>query len=138
MANMSAKFDEEPHNGLVSISIMITSLSYVSILNLAFDPWPPKSLNDLSCGSSFHNNTPISFIKSYGFYFCVGEIFAKKAKLQKHKNCPHAKILRFIVYQSMQKKSVENCISSILSWERGIIPTKIEAKWRHSNLICSL
>ena len=29
------------------------------------------------------------------------------------------------------------CISSILSSKRGIIPTKINGNWRHSNLICS-
>ena len=29
------------------------------------------------------------------------------------------------------------CISSILSSKRGITPTKIDANWRHSNLICS-
>ena len=36
MANMSAKFDEEAHNGLVCI--VFTSLSlYVSIVTLTFD-----------------------------------------------------------------------------------------------------
>ena len=36
MANMSAKFDEEAHKGLVSI--MFTSLfSYMSIMTLTFD-----------------------------------------------------------------------------------------------------
>ena len=43
MANMSAKFDEETHNDLVSI--MFTSLfPYISIVNLTFDLWPPKSI----------------------------------------------------------------------------------------------
>ena len=43
MANMSAKFDEEAHNGL--ISIVFTSLFlYVSIVTLTFDLWPPKSI----------------------------------------------------------------------------------------------
>ena len=43
MANMSAKFDEEAHNGLVYI--MFTSLSlYVSIVTLTFDLWPPKPI----------------------------------------------------------------------------------------------
>ena len=36
MANMSAKFDEDAHNGLVSI--MLTSLlPYTSIVTLTFD-----------------------------------------------------------------------------------------------------
>ena len=41
MVNMSAKFDEEAHNGLVSI--LITRLfPYMSIMTLTFDLWPPK------------------------------------------------------------------------------------------------
>ena len=41
MANKSAMFDEETHNGLVSI--MSTSLFlYMSIVTLTFDLWPPK------------------------------------------------------------------------------------------------
>ena len=43
MANMSAKFDEEAHSGLVSI--MFTSLlPYMFIVTLTFDLWPPKSI----------------------------------------------------------------------------------------------
>ena len=42
---MSAKFDEETHNGLVSI--MFTRLSpYVSIVTLTFDLWPLTSKID--------------------------------------------------------------------------------------------
>ena len=41
----------------------------------------------------------------------------------------------------MSKHVVEKCgklhITYILSSQRGITPTKIDAKWRHSNLICS-
>ena len=41
MANMSAKFDQEAHNSLVSI--VFTSLfPYMSIVTLTFDLWPPK------------------------------------------------------------------------------------------------
>ena len=41
MVNMSAKFDKEIHNGLVSI--MFTSLfPYMSIVTLTFDLWPKK------------------------------------------------------------------------------------------------
>ena len=43
MANMSGKFDEEAHNGLVSV--LFTSLfPYMSIVILTFDLWPPKSI----------------------------------------------------------------------------------------------
>ena len=43
MVNMSAKFDEEAHNGLVSI--VFTSLfQYILIVTLTFDLWPPKSI----------------------------------------------------------------------------------------------
>ena len=41
MVNLPAKFNEEAHNGLVSI--MITSLfRYMSIVTLTFDHWPPN------------------------------------------------------------------------------------------------
>ena len=43
MGNMSAKFDEEAHNGLASI--VFTSLfPYMCIVTLTFDLWPPKSI----------------------------------------------------------------------------------------------
>ena len=44
MPNMSAKFDQEAHNSLVSI--MFTSLfPYIMpIVTLTFDLWPPKSI----------------------------------------------------------------------------------------------
>ena len=31
-----------------------------------------KCLQDISRGGNFHDTTPISFIKAYGFYFRVG------------------------------------------------------------------
>ena len=46
MANMYAKFDEESHNGLVSI--VFTSLfPYLSIVTLTFDLWSPKSIGSI-------------------------------------------------------------------------------------------
>ena len=36
----------------------------------------------------------------------------------------------------VREKCGKLCISSILSSQRGITPTKIEAKWRNSNLLC--
>ena len=37
----------------------------------------------MSRGGNFHDTTPISFIKAYGFYFPVGVIFATKTRLRK-------------------------------------------------------
>ena len=46
MVNMSAKFDEEIHNGLVSI--VFTSLfPYMSIMTLTFNLWPAKSIGSI-------------------------------------------------------------------------------------------
>ena len=42
-----------------------------------------KCLQDSSPGGNFYD-TPISFVKAYGFYFCVGVIFVKKTKVQKN------------------------------------------------------
>ena len=36
-----------------------------------------KHWQDISRGGNFHDTTPISFIKAYGFYFRMGVIFAK-------------------------------------------------------------
>ena len=40
MVNMSAKFDEEAQNGLVSI-VFKSLFPYISIVTLTFDLWPP-------------------------------------------------------------------------------------------------
>ena len=56
-----------------------------------------KCWQDISCGGNFHDNTTISFIKAYGFYFRVGVIFAKRQKREKRENYPHAKISTFTV-----------------------------------------
>ena len=37
----------------------------------------------------------------------------------------------------VREKCGKLCISSILSSKRGITPTKIDANWQHSNLICN-
>ena len=50
-----------------------------------------KCWQDISREGNFHDTTPISFIKAYGFYFCVGVIFAKIDKSAKRENYPHAK-----------------------------------------------
>ena len=42
-----------------------------------------KCWQDISHGGNFHETTHISFILVYGFYFCVGVIFANKTKARK-------------------------------------------------------
>ena len=39
-------------------------------------------------GGNFQDTTHISVIKAYGFYFCVGVIFAKNTKAQKMRKLP--------------------------------------------------
>ena len=43
MAYMSDKFDQEAHNGLVSI-VSTSLFQYMSIVTLTFDLWPQKSI----------------------------------------------------------------------------------------------
>ena len=43
MVNMSAKFDEEAHNGFVS-TVFTSLFPCISIVTLTFDLWPPKSI----------------------------------------------------------------------------------------------
>ena len=47
-----------------------------------------KCWQDLSRGVNFHNVSSISLIKSYGFYFPVGEIFVKKTISRKMPKLP--------------------------------------------------
>ena len=47
---------------------------------------------DLSRWGNFHDCAPISIIKSYGFNFRAGEIFAEKEISRKTRKLPHAKI----------------------------------------------
>ena len=54
-----------------------------------------KCWQDISRGGNFHDTTSISFIKAYGFYFCVGVIFVKKTKARKTQKLPHVKISTF-------------------------------------------
>ena len=46
MANMSAKFDEEAHNGLASI-VLTNLFLYMCVMTLTFDLWPPKSIGSI-------------------------------------------------------------------------------------------
>ena len=56
-----------------------------------------KCCQDLSCGGNFRDTSHISLSKPYGFYFCMGEIFAKKTISEKWENYPHATISMFTV-----------------------------------------
>ena len=47
-------------------------------------------------GGNFHNTTPISFIKAYGFYFHVGVIFAKKTKARKMQKLPMCTVFVYV------------------------------------------
>ena len=44
--------------------------------------------NTFHVWGNFHDTTPVSFIKAYGFYFHVGVIFAKKTKARKMQKLP--------------------------------------------------
>ena len=46
MANMSAKFDQEAHKGLVAI-VFTRLFPYMSIVTLTFDLWRPKSIGSI-------------------------------------------------------------------------------------------
>ena len=74
MANMSAKFDQEAHNGLVAI--VFTSLfPYMSIVTLTFDLWPPKSIGFIL--SPWLTCLP-SLIKKYTmvYFYCVHKVIS--------------------------------------------------------------
>ena len=73
MVNMSAKFDKEIHNGLVSI--VFTSLfSYMSIVTLTFDLWPPKSIGFILL--SWLTCLP-SLTKKYATVYCFHKVHAR-------------------------------------------------------------
>ena len=55
-----------------------------------------KCWQDISHGRNFHDTTPTSFIKAFGFYFRAGVIFAKKTKARKTRKLPPRK--EFHVY----------------------------------------
>ena len=57
-----------------------------------------KCWQDISRGGNFHDTSPISFREAYGFYFCIGVIFAKNAKAQKTRKLPPRE--KFHVYST--------------------------------------
>ena len=63
----------------------------------------------ISRGGNFHDASPISFIKAYEFYFCVGVIFVKKIKARKTRKLPPHE--NFHVY-SMYLFTIESKIPS--------------------------
>ena len=67
-----------------------------------------KCWQDLSRGGNFHDISPISFIKSYGFNFPAGEIFAKNAISQKTRKLPPRE--NFHVYSTTSRRVLKNAI----------------------------
>ena len=56
-----------------------------------------KCWQDISHGGNFHDTTPISFLKAYGFYyfyFRVGIIFAKNAKIPPMRKFPRLQYVK--------------------------------------------
>ena len=73
-----------------------------------------KCWQDFSCGGNFHDSTHIpliTWIKSYGFYFRVGEIFATKAISRKSRKLPPRE--NFHVYSM--------CYFHVYNWENAHI-----------------
>ena len=67
-----------------------------------------KCWQDISRGGNFHDTTPISFIKTYGFYFSLWVIFAKKRKARKTRKLPprenfHVYSMGFALKHNLQK-----------------------------------
>ena len=77
-----------------------TSLNYCKRGYFRWGKISREFLQDLSRGGNFHDISPISFIKSYGFYFPVGEIFAKKVISRKTRKLPPRE--NFHVYSSQK------------------------------------
>ena len=82
-------------NGLYwSWNLNLVLKSYAKIGNYCkrgYFCWGKISRNccqDISRGGNFHDTTPMSFIKAYGFYIRVGVIFAKKTKARKTRKLP--------------------------------------------------
>ena len=61
---------------------MYMHMGTVNIAIFAGGKFREKFVKTFHLGGNFHDTTPISFIKAYGFYFRVGVIFAKKTKGQ--------------------------------------------------------
>ena len=63
-------------------------LHTVKGFNFAAFKFSRKRWQDILRGGNFHDTTPISFIKPYGFYFREGVIFAKKTKAWNTRKLP--------------------------------------------------
>ena len=76
---------------LVRITVFYKILYGMSYCKRGYFRWGKisrKCWQDVSRGGNFHDSTHISFIKTYGFYFRVGVIFAKKTKSRKTRKLP--------------------------------------------------
>ena len=80
----------------------ITECDIKSYCNRGYFRWGKilrKCWQDISRWGYFHDTTPNSFIKVYGFYFRVGVIFAKKTKARKTRKLPPCE--NFHVYSNI-------------------------------------
>ena len=94
-----------------------------------------KCWQDISRGGNFHDISPISLIKSYGFYFRAGEIFAKKVISRKTRILPPRE--NFHVYSIIMYKGEVRWIGCLTSqsmvfqsymWRH----IDVQADWRRS------
>ena len=86
---------------LLNYLIGYTSCAYM-YCKCGYFRWGKISRNcwqvDFSRGGNFHDVSPISLIKSYGFYFPAGEIFANKTISRKTQKLPPCE--NFCVYSN--------------------------------------
>ena len=73
-----------------------------------------KCWQGISHGGNFHNTTPISFTTTYGFYFRVGVIYAKKTKAWKTRKLPPHE--NFHVYSICERFIFMIFAKRITSW----------------------
>ena len=72
-----------------------------------------KCWQDLLRGGYFHNTTPMSFIKAFGLYICVGVIFVKKTKTRKTRKLPPRE--NFHVYSIIRCVTYISCRYALIS-----------------------
>ena len=98
-------------------------------------------LQNISRGGNFHDSTPISFIKAYGFYFRVGVIFAKKPKARKTRKLPPRE--NFHVYsignfsrrEILAKMTLGRCVKFSLTFSTFDIPAYQNPSWLYQYMI---
>ena len=95
-----------------------------------------KRWQDISRGGYFHDTTPISFIKEYGFYFRVGIIFAKKTTTRKTRKLTPRE--NFHVYSTSYMKYPHKSVVSIQAIGVIFLPTRRLYSYSVSRSVCLL